>query len=152
LFADVALEQVDDAEALARHGLKLFGQGTRKRFRQPCSCFDGERCRIYAERPNRCRTFACQLLQEVEAGRRSVPKAEAIIGRMRRELAQVEQLVTALGQTNDQLPLMRRYAHIMRQPLDLSGDPEKLRQRAQLMRAVHRLTSILEAEFLGGRG
>src|SRR5271170_4181088 len=69
LFADVELRAGDDAERLRQLGLTLEkkGQG-RLAFVQPCACFDGKFCGIYADRPKRCRTFECGLLKRVQAG------------------------------------------------------------------------------------
>ena len=67
LFADVELQKGDDAKRLAEIGLLLGKKGGQKAFTQPCGCFDGTFCRIYDDRPKRCRTFECGLLKRVQA-------------------------------------------------------------------------------------
>ena len=60
-----------------------------------------------------------------------------------------ETLVRQLGHTDERMPLNRRYSAIMSQPLDLaSGDDEAANCRSELMLAVHKLTQILQQEFL----
>src|ERR1017187_2031103 len=68
LFADVELRKGDDAQRLAEFGLSLEKKGRQQAFAQPCACFDGKLCRIYGERPKRCRTFECGLLKRVQTG------------------------------------------------------------------------------------
>ena len=68
LFADVELRKGDDAGRLAELGLSLGMKGSKLAFAQPCTCFDGKFCKIYADRPKRCRTFECGLLKRVQAG------------------------------------------------------------------------------------
>lgn len=148
LFADVELQRSDDAARLRALGLRLAAKGGKRCFRQPCPGFDGRLCRLYAERPERCRTFACRLLQRVIAGElapaaalRSVTAAARVAGRVR-------DLVRALGETDETLPLHRRYARIMAQPLDFAGDESVLEQRSKLMLAVDRLAKRLARDFL----
>lgn len=57
--------------------------------------------------------------------------------------------VRQLGQNDERLPLNCRYSAIMSQPLDLaSDDDETAERRSELMLAVHKLTQILERDFL----
>jgi Fe-S-cluster containining protein len=149
LFGDVELQARDDARRLATLGMELFPKGRRQCFNQPCACFDGKWCRIYAERPNRCRTFECRLLQRVQAGKITSDAALRAIAEARRCAGRVLDLVRQLGHADEQTPLNRRYAAIMSEPLDLaSDDDETAERRSELMLAVHKLTRILEREFL----
>jgi len=84
LFKDVQLQPGDDAAHLRSLGLPIreprrvpprtgrspHSHEVRKtRFPQPCAALcDGNRCRIYAERPARCREFECALFKSVAAG------------------------------------------------------------------------------------
>ena len=60
----------------------------------------------------------------------------------------VRELVRQLGQNDERMPLNRRYSALMAQPLDLASDDETAERRSELMLAVHKLTQILEREFL----
>jgi Fe-S-cluster containining protein len=149
LFGDVELQARDNARELAALGMELFRKGRKQCFNQPCTCFDGKWCRIYAERPHRCRTFECRLLQRMQAGKTTSDAALKAIAEARRCADRVRVLVRQLGQDDERIPLNRRYSAIMSQPLDLScDDDEAAERRSELMLAVHKLTQILERDFL----
>ena len=149
LFGDVELQPRDDARRLAALGLELFRKGRTHCFNQPCACFDGKWCRIYADRPHRCRTFECRLLQRVQSGQITSDAALKSIAEARGWVDRVRELVRQLGQNDERMPLNRRYSAIMAQPLDLaSDDDETAERRSEMMLAVHKLTQILERDFL----
>src|SRR2546428_11746748 len=85
LFGDVELQANDNATTLAARGLRIEQKGKKLRFLQPCSCLDGTLCRIYADRPARCRTFECRLLQRVQAKAVTLPAALKAIGEARQQ-------------------------------------------------------------------
>ena len=128
--------------------MNLEGKGKKTCFTQPCACFDGSHCRIYEDRPKRCRTFECRLLQRAQQDSASVPGALRKIAVARRRAEAVLQLVRDLGHVDETVPLSRRYAEIMSQPDDLSGDPAQSRRRGELLLAVHELVMVLERDFL----
>jgi Fe-S-cluster containining protein len=148
LFGDVELQPRDAPEDLRVLGLKLERKGKKLRLRQPCPCLGADLlCRVYAERPVRCRTFECRVLQRVQRGELKLDAALRVIARARKQTAAVERLVETLGNTDRHLPLNRRYALIMAHPIDLSDDALVMR-RSELMLAVHTLMKTLEREFL----
>jgi hypothetical protein len=148
LFGDVELRRGDDARRLGELGLTLHRAGRKMRFSQPCACFDGQWCGIYADRPTRCRAFECRLLKRVNAG--DLPAAAALrtIAQARRRVETVRELVRRLGQTEESLPLSRRYARAIAQPENLTGGAEARRLRSELLLAVHELVQVLGREFL----
>lgn len=148
LFADVELQRGDDAARLQTLGVKLFAKGGRRRFGQPCGCFDGMLCRIYADRPERCRTFECRLLKNVRVGVTQPGRALRSIVAAVKAANRIRRLVGDLGETDETQPLSRRYARIMAQPIDFGGAPAVVKRRSALMRAVDRLAKILERDFL----
>ena len=148
LFGDVELQRGDNSKSLAEQGLELFRKGRKQCFHQPCACFDGKLCQIYAERPARCRTFECALLKRVQAGRVAVPTALTKIAEARRQAEAVRRLVRALGHTDERVPLNRRYAAVASEPIELAGDDQRIARRSELMRAVGKLAKILEQDFL----
>jgi len=149
LFGDVELQPRDDAQRLTALGMELFPKGRKQCFNQPCACFDRKWCRIYADRPNRCRAFECRLLQRVQAGKTTSDAALKAIGEARGCADRVRDLVRQLGHTDERMPLNRRYSAIMSQPLDLASDDDETAEcRSELMLAVHKLTQILERDFL----
>lgn len=148
VFADVQLQPGDDPERLQALGLPVFAKGGRRRFNQPCACFDGRFCRIYTQRPAQCRAFACRLLQRVEAGELPTEAALRSIAKAHQAVHEVRRLVRELGEVDETLPLSRRYARIMTQPIDFGGDEEVIERRSALLLAVDRLARLLARDFL----
>jgi Fe-S-cluster containining protein len=148
LFADVRLQAEDDAPRLAALGVTLETRGKLARFSQPCSCLEGKLCRIYEDRPTRCRTFECRVLQRVQAGEVTERAALKSIQDALRRAEKVRGILRELGDTDESVPLSRRYQRMMRQPIDLSADPRLIDLRGELMMAVSELVTVLEQEFL----
>lgn len=148
LFADVRLQPGDDAARLAKLGVPLKKRGTITRFIQPCSCLEGKLCGIYAERPGRCRTFECRLLQRTQAGEVTERAALQTIQATRRRAENVRRILRELGDTDEAIPLSRRYQRMMRAPIDLSADERLGDLRGELMMAVAELVGALEHDFL----
>jgi uncharacterized protein len=148
LFADVELRKGDDVQRLAELGLSLKKKGRKQAFAQPCACFDGELCRIYTRRPKRCRAFECGLLKRVQAGEMGADAALKTIAEAQRLAEKVRGQLRRLGQSDEQLALNRRYAQVMREPIDLSGPEDAAELRGELMLAVNDLTQTLQRDFL----
>lgn len=148
IFADVELQECDDASRLRALGLPLERDGRKIKFRQPCAGLDGRLCRLYDERPKRCRTFDCRLLQNVIAGKVRITDARSIINETLKHAGTIRRLLRRLGQRDETLPLSIRYRMAMQEPLDLSAGPEQERLRGRLMLAVYELTQRLEKDFL----
>lgn len=148
LFADVELQRGAEVDLLQALGVKLVAKGGKRRFSQPCQFFEGKLCCIYADRPERCRTFECRLLKRVIVGELTADAALKAIASAARAANQVRRHVRELGETDEALPLSRRYARIMAQPIDFAGDESVIERRSELMLAVDRLAKILERDFL----
>ena len=149
LFGDVELQRSDDAKRLAALGVELFGKGRKSAFSQPCSCFDGKLCDIYADRPKQCRAFECGLLKRVKAGKLTAGAALKAIAEARRSSEAVLKLVRELGSTDETKPLNQRYAAVVAQPIDMAADEAVLERRGELMMAVAKLVETLQRDFLG---
>src|SRR5450631_3853611 len=109
LFADVELRAGDDAKQLAKLGLTITNKTrTKLSFAQPCACFDGKLCGIYADRPKRCRTFECGLLKRVQAGGLQADAALKIIAQTKRQVENVRGLLRLLGQNDEHLAMTKR--------------------------------------------
>src|SRR5215831_9411996 len=136
LFADVELRAGDDAKRLKKLGLDLFQKTkTKTAFSQPCACFDGKFCKIYADRPKRCRLFECGLLKRVDAGEMTVNAALKKIDGAKKQAEHVRELLRSLGQRDEQMALSHRYAEAMGAPVDLS-DETAVERHGELMLAV----------------
>lgn len=148
LFGDVELQPGDDPKRLQSLGVDLFRKGRKTAFTQPCSCFDGKLCGIYADRPKQCRAFECGLLKRVQAGKLTAGSALKTIAEARRRSAAVLKLVRELGHTDETKPLNQRYAAVVAQPIDMAADEAVLERRGELMMAVAKLVDSLERDFL----
>jgi hypothetical protein len=150
LFGDVELQRGDNPEWLAGLGMGLFYKGRKRCFNQPCTCFDGQWCRIYDQRPKRCRTFECRLLKQAHAGEVSVSAALKSIAEAHAHVNEVQKLVRDLGHSDESVPLNRRYAAVLAEPIDLAAEDHRGERRSDLMLAVDELVKILGRDFLGG--
>jgi hypothetical protein len=148
LFADVELQPGDNAGRLIDLGMALKKKGMKRAFAQPCHCFDGKLCRIYADRPKRCATFDCGLLKRVQSGEMSAPTALKRIAAAKKLVEKVRRLLRHLGDKDEQLALTKRYSRMMSQPIDLSADEDIGEARGELMMAVNDLMHVLQREFL----
>jgi hypothetical protein len=147
LFADVELRPGDDAKKLEKLGLSLHKKGKSKiAFAQPCACFDGKLCGIYADRPTRCRLFECGLLKRVQADKMSASAALKKISEAKALAKKVRGLLRSLGQSPEKLALMNSYTAAMSEPIDLADN--STRQRRKLMLAVEELMQVLQRDFL----
>jgi Fe-S-cluster containining protein len=148
LFADVELQKGDNAGRLIDLGMALKKKGMKRAFVQPCSCFDGKLCRIYADRPKRCATFECGLLKCVQSGEMHVTDALKRIADAKRLAEKVRRLLRRLGDKDEQLALTRRYSRVMSRPIDLAVGEDTGQARGELMLAVNDLMHVLQREFL----
>ena len=149
IFADVKLGAEEDSDRFQSLGLKLVktrGSGPAA-FQQPCSGFDGCRCRIYGERPQHCRTFECLLLKSVRSGGRTVENALGIIGSARQQADKAWRLLRELGDTEEEEALMTRFRRTARrlEVQERAGDAASL--FADLTIAVHNLNLMLSENF-----
>ena len=144
LFGDVELQRGDDARRLAALGLELLKKGRKRAFQQPCACFDGRLCGIYSDRPSRCRSFECRQIQRIEAGELDFQQAARNVRDAKRRVDEVLRLLRALGNTDEAIPLNRRYASVMAAPIDMAGSEAAIELRGELMLAVGRLVDVLE--------
>ncbi len=165
LFADVELRAADEPKRLAKLGLVVrkkedenderpgedAGKGREKlAFAQPCACFDGKLCRIYADRPTRCRLFECGLLKKVTAGRLSAAAALEKISRARTLASRVRELLGTTGRHGQKLALIKDYTRAMEQAIDLT-DVADANRRGELMLAMQDLMRVLQKDFLSSR-
>jgi len=148
LFADVELRAGDDSAQLRKHGLKLEKKGLRKMaFAQPCACFDGVNCRIYHDRPKRCRTFECGLLKKVNDGEMTAATALKKIASAKAKAEHVRELLLLNGQRDETLALTHRYQAAMNTPVDFAEESSS-ENRGELMMAVNDLMQVLQRDFL----
>lgn len=167
LFKDVELQPGDDAEYLRLLGLPIreprriqseSGHALRSKpdlripkFPQPCAALcAGNRCRIYAERPARCREFECALFKSVAAGETELAAALKTIRAARQRADQVRRLLCALGDTDEHLALSLRFKRTRRR-LEAGGfDDASADTFGELTLEVHALNVLLSSRFYPG--
>ena len=148
LFKDVELQRGDDAGRLKLLDLPLAKCSGKTRFPQPCAALDAVcRCRIYANRPARCRDFECGLLQDVLAGRMEADAALRTIRATLWRAGEVKELLRELGDTEETLALSLRFQR-MRKRLEAGTDDEETADiYSRLTLAVHDLNLRLRQSF-----
>lgn len=140
LFHSVLLQPEDNSRQLASLGLKIKKRNGRTFFYQPCPTHHQGQCRIYPDRPRRCRQFNCQQLLRLADGKTSEAQALTTIHDARRLADQVGQLMNQIEETNPLRGLAARCASA----LD-AGHRGPLHE--QLESAMKSLEAFLESEF-----
>ena len=167
LFKDVELQPGDNAEHLRSFGLpvrearRVWRKSGRSlhskpetrnpKFPQPCAALcAGNRCRIYAGRPARCREFECALFKSVAAGETELAAALKTIRATRLRADQVRRLLRALGDADEHLALSLRFKRTRRR-LEAGGfDDASADAFGELTLAVHALNVLLGSRFYPG--
>ncbi|MBI2949551.1 MAG: YkgJ family cysteine cluster protein [Verrucomicrobia bacterium] len=148
LFKDVELREGDNAEQLESIGLPLERLKKKIRFPQPCAALCGDnRCRIYADRPVRCRQFECALLKEVNAGHVEMSAALRIVRTARERAGKVQRRLAELGDTDTALALSIRFRRTKRRVESGALDEETAETFSRLTLAVHDLNLLLRDSF-----
>lgn len=145
LFHSVVLQTGDTPRSLAARGVRVKRKHGRQFFLQPCPAHQECRCAIYAERPARCRQFACLQLGGVQDGSIREADALAVIAEARRRARLVEELLECAGETRRHKPLAARCEMVFTPPLDESQEATALRIRLQAARDD--LEDLLRREF-----
>jgi len=115
---------------------------------QPCGALQTDgRCRIYADRPTRCREFDCALLKSVEAGQGELKAAQHTIGTARARADRVRRLLRELGDRDEPLALSLRFKRLHRRLASVRLDDETAETFSELTLAVHDLNLLLRAAF-----
>lgn len=116
-------------------------------FLQPCSMNQEENglcsCKIYEDRPVRCRVFNCKQLQEVDAGDKSEAEALEKIQQAKSCVARVNELIAQIAETNHN----RSLAHRVANALTLDKGAERTPAQDELESAMKRLEELLQNEF-----
>jgi len=151
LFKDVELQAGDDSLQLASAGLPVRparSAGARQKFSQPCAalCADN-RCRIYSDRPERCREFECVQLKSVQAGEIDPATALRTIERARQGADRVRSLLRRLGDANEDVALSVRFNRLKRRLERDCRNDETAENFAHLTLAVHELSLLLSTKF-----
>ena len=151
LFRDVELQDGDDLKTLQKLGLTIRPSRSASRtprFAQPCAalCSDN-RCRIYEERPRRCRDFDCGVLKGVIHGELEVDDALRLIRRALRHANRIKSLLRQLGDSEERLPLARRFRQTRRRMESELRSEEAADLFGELTLEVHQLNLLTYSRF-----
>ena len=157
LFRDVELQPGDDVAKLRALGLPLRSrrglEADSLKFPQPCNALcPNLKCRVYADRPSRCREFECALFKAVAAGKVELPAALKTIRQTRQMAEKVRRLLRELGDAGERVALAKRFKRLKRK-FDAGELPDGLDAEtaydlfAELSLAVHELDMRLRTKF-----
>lgn len=145
LFHGMAVQPEDQLRALLAKGIKTRRRDGELQFLQPCPAHVGNCCRIYKDRPQRCRAFDCRQLLAVSAGEITEAHAMIKIKEARKGSDRVRELLALLGDERAHRPLATRCAGVFTPPLDPSPEAEALREKLQ--EAMSDLQKMLAKDF-----
>ncbi len=145
IFHTVRLQPSDSARELAALGLKL--KRSHSRFSQPCTAYCDGLCSIYAQRPERCRRFACRQLQQVARGEITETMALKTIREVQRRAAELDRLARRADGRPRKGPLAKRCETALAEPFDATTHPELIAQREVLARELAELDAMLDLDF-----
>jgi Fe-S-cluster containining protein len=140
LFKDVELQAGDDAAQVVALGLPVKGG----KFPQPCPALGADKCcRVYADRPARCRQFECTVFLELKHGAEDLAGALRIVAQTRKLADKVRRLLRQLGDDDEALALSLRFQKMKRALEQGAFEDESVETAAELTLAVRDLTRNL---------
>lgn len=153
LFRDVELQPQDRLAVLRGLGLPIATRqtttGSISKLPQPCAALCADlKCRIYLQRPKRCREFECALLRRTVNTPSTIPAALAIIKRTRRLLEKIDAQLRFLGIERTDWPLKKRFQSAQRHFENKGLDSNSAATFADLSQHYHRLNILLASHFL----
>lgn len=143
LFFGAQLQPGDSARKLEKLGLKVKRREGQLIMLQPCTAHREMSCRVYADRPTRCRLFACRQLLAVEAGERTAEEALATIGSALAQVERVKDLLREAGDSREHKALQTRHESVFTEPLDET----RAAAREMLRTAMAELDGTLQNHF-----
>jgi Fe-S-cluster containining protein len=151
LFNHVKLGPRDDAQKLKALGLPVSVTRSATpvtHFRQPCSALCADRtCRVYADRPAQCRTFACGVFKGAEAGQIKFSAALLVVKKARRQADTIRRLLRKLGDTDEHHALTDRFLRTQRRVESGIADAAAANAFAELSLAVHAFSLLTHDKF-----
>jgi len=148
LFKDVELQKGDNVEKLKDLGLPISNSRSKiLRFPQPCTALNGCHCRVYADRPLRCRQFECALFKSVAVGGTEVEVALGVIRDARKRAEKVKGLLRELGDSEESLALSLRFKRAKRRFENSDVNESTADIFGRLTLAVHELNLLLHDKF-----
>jgi len=82
LFSSVQLKSDDETNSLKAVGTKIYSDNSANMLKLPCAAHKNGTCTVYANRPQICRTYKCELLKTFEREEISREAALRIINKV----------------------------------------------------------------------
>ncbi len=151
IFRDVELQASDDPQRLEAAGLTVNPRRHAATIPQPCSALGPDlRCKVYADRPKRCREFECDLFKAVARGELDIPAAIKVVRSTRQRAVKVQKLLSRTGDEDETSPLARRFQRVQRRCEAGGLTDDAIDAFGELSLAVHALNVVLSTRFYPG--
>lgn len=151
IFRDVELQASDDPKPLQAAGLAINIRRHAATISQPCAALGPDlRCRVYADRPTRCRDFECDLFKAVARDELDLPTALKVIRTTRQRAVKVQKLLRRTGNDDETSPLARRFQRVQRRCEAGALADDAIDAFGELSLAVHALNVVLSTRFYPG--
>lgn len=145
LFTSVICATASEARRMEELGTDIEMKEGLGSFSQPCPHLTGTRCGVYADRPNRCRQFECELLKNVRRGESSAEEARRIIAETREAATTLTWQLNGLDGGQAELPLAYRCDKVMDHPTDKTD--EWWQTYAEFNLQVRKVQALLREHF-----
>ncbi|RKH00939.1 YkgJ family cysteine cluster protein [Corallococcus carmarthensis] len=134
LFTQVPLQPAE-AEALRQRGLSLkVKEDGAVVLPQRCAALEGLCCTVYAERPEACRRYRCQLFNALAEAEVSLEEAKGIVDTAH---AKVEAVVRGLGSADSGPGSAMRQARVAATSVSLSPETREALAHAEVYLDKH---------------
>jgi len=143
MFGRVVLQALDSRETLRAIGFTVKRKQKQSFFTQPCIAFNQGKCRVYEQRPTRCRLFECKILQKVVTGEWKVHQALHAIEQVQSHVQRIETLLNPAGTETSHKSLLKRVGDRL-SDWEESGEIESAKN---LQSALDALEQRLEKDF-----
>lgn len=144
LFHTVRLQAQDSAKQLAALGFRLKHKQAHTVFEQPCQAWKPEGCKIYDDRPCRCRQFECRQVSQLTSGMISWESALAAVSEASFRVSRLQLALEQCGSRNANRPLLKRAAMLLNEN---GGEPVSNEAFRNLREAMLDLEAWLDQEF-----
>ena len=151
LFDNVRFGSDEDSSGLKARGLPVRRSRAKQPaayFKQPCQALcEDMKCRVYADRPQQCRSFECGVFKALRAGSVTLDPALRLVKRTRAKANKVRGLLRELGEEDERSSLGLRLRRVQRQLSAGELDPSAGEAFAELGLAMHQLDLVAHQRF-----
>ncbi|NNF00874.1 MAG: YkgJ family cysteine cluster protein [Pyrinomonadaceae bacterium] len=146
LLGKVKLRDGDPQQPLKAVGIQIETKDTKSSFRLGCAGYRGNSCQIYADRPESCRSFRCELLKKYESGAVSLAEAQGKIDHVKNlRNSLIEELKKTLPERSEMsVPALLKIAPEQK---ELLSNPDLLKKWGPVLLCLSALSDRLRSDF-----